>query len=65
MSPLATKLAAALEAAPAQFHDLVDEHRDTPWREFLNAWGELREADVLGRADDGCYYIGDPPSDAD
>lgn len=65
MSPLATKLAAALEAEPMQFHDLVDTYRAEAWRDFLTAWGELREAGILGRADDGCYYIGDAPSDAD
>ncbi len=65
MSPLATKLAAALEAEPTQFHDLVDTHRDEPWREVLTAWGELREAGILGRADDGCYFIGDPAPQSD
>ena len=65
MSPLATKLAAALEAEPTQFHDLVDTYRAEAWRDFLTAWGELREAGILGRADDGCYYVGDPPPDAD
>jgi hypothetical protein len=65
MSPLATKLATALEAEPTQFHDLVDAYRAEAWRDFLTAWGELREAGILGRADDGCYYIGEPPSDTD
>lgn len=64
MSPLANKLATELEERPVQFHDLVDAHRDQPWRDFLKAWGELREAGILGRADDGCYYIGDAPPDA-
>ena len=63
MSPLASTLAATLEAAAKQFHDLVDEHGDVPWRDFLRAWGELREADVLMRDDAGRYYIGDNKSD--
>ena len=64
MSPLASTLAATLEAEARQFHDLVDEHADVPWRDFLLAWGELREADVLMRDDAGCYYIGDGKGDS-
>ena len=62
MSPLAATLAATLEATATQFHDLVDAHADVPWRDFLRAWGELREADILMRDDDGCYFIGEPRS---
>jgi hypothetical protein len=64
MSPLASTLAATLETTAKQFHELVDEHEDAPWREFLRAWGELREADILKRDDAGRYYIGETKSDA-
>ena len=53
MSPLASTLAATLETTAKQFHELVDEHESVPWRDFLRAWGELREADILKRADAG------------
>ena len=57
MSPLAQKIQSALEAKPQQFSELVDAHRDTAWREFLHAWGELREKNILKRDDDGRYLI--------
>ena len=63
MSPLASTLAATLEATAKQFHELVDEHEGVPWRDVLRAWGELREADILKRDDAGCYYIGDAESE--
>ena len=37
MSPLTAELKATLEATARQFHDLVDDHMDTPWRDFLQA----------------------------
>ncbi len=58
MSPLAENLAATLGATPTQFHDLVDEHQSVPWRDFLQAWGELRAADILKRDREGRYFIG-------
>lgn len=57
MSPLATKLLAEITARPQQFDEIVDRHRDVPWREFLYAWGELRAADLLGRDDDGNFVV--------
>ena len=30
---------------------------DVPWRDFLQAWGQLREEDILKRDDIGRYYI--------
>lgn len=60
MSPLADTLAATLGTTARQFHELVDDHADVPWRDFLLAWGELREADILQRDNDGNYYIGEP-----
>jgi len=66
MNPLARKIHSELESKPQQFSELVDAHRDTAWREFLHAWGELREQNVLKRDDDGRYLIeseAHPPSD--
>ncbi|HEY3187685.1 MAG TPA: hypothetical protein VGJ70_09430 [Solirubrobacteraceae bacterium] len=57
MSPLAASLAAELTARPRHFGELVEAHMDTPWRDFLLAWGELRAADVLGRDDEGRYLV--------
>jgi len=57
MSPLATTLKKSLETEARQFHDVVDDHMDVPWQEFLQAWGELREIDILKRDDEGAYYI--------
>ena len=57
MSPLATTLKLALEAEARQFHDVVDDHMDVPWQEFLQAWGEIRELDILMRDDEGAYFI--------
>jgi|TARA_B100000809_G_C14836157_1_gene422928 hypothetical protein len=58
MSPLATTLRDTLQNDAKQFDEMVDLHLDVPWRDFLRAWGELREADVLKRDDAGAYYIG-------
>jgi hypothetical protein len=57
MSPLATTLKTSLETEARQFHDVVDDHMDVPWQDFLKAWGELREIDILKRDDDGAYFI--------
>jgi hypothetical protein len=57
MSPLARSLAAELSARPRHFGELVEAYMQTPWRDFLLAWGELRAADVLARDDDGRYLI--------
>jgi len=57
VSPLALRLLADITACPRQFHEIVDSHRDIPWREFLYAWGELRAADLLTRDDDGNFII--------
>ena len=57
MSPLATTLKKSLETEARQFHDVVDDHMDVPWQKFLQAWGELREIDILKRDDEGAYYI--------
>lgn len=57
MSPLATMIKTSLEAEAQQFHDVVDDHMDVPWQDFLRAWGELREIDILKRDDEGAYFI--------
>ncbi len=62
MSPLADSLAAELSARPRHFGELVEAHMDTPWRDFLLAWGELRAADVLGRDDEGRYLVRTAPA---
>jgi hypothetical protein len=60
MSPLAEVLVAELAERPRQFGELVEAHMQTPWREFLLAWGEVRAADVLGRDDEGRYLVRAP-----
>jgi hypothetical protein len=63
VSPLARTLVAGLRARPQHFGELVEAHMDTPWRDFLRAWGEVRAAEVLGRDDAGRYVIrGDAPT---
>lgn len=57
MSPLARSLVDALRQQPRHFGELVEAHLDTPWPEFLRAWGEVRAADILGRDDAGRYLI--------
>lgn len=58
MSPLAATLQETLRNEAKQFDEMVDLHLDVPWREFLQAWGELRTADLLKRDDAGAYFIG-------
>jgi hypothetical protein len=57
VSPLARALVEELQQCPRHFGELVQAHLDTPWPEFLRAWGEVRAADVLGRDDAGRYVI--------
>jgi hypothetical protein len=59
MSPLARTIVDELRAAPRQFSEVVDQHRDTPWPEFLRAWGEVRSLATVGRDDDGHYLLKD------
>ena len=58
MSPLASQIVAVLERTPKQFSEVADAHLDVPWREFPQAWGEVRAADIVQRDEDGAYYIG-------
>jgi hypothetical protein len=57
MTPLAEKLRIQLSQRPQQFSELVDEHREVPWRTFLQAWGALRAANILKRDEDGNYTV--------
>jgi hypothetical protein len=54
-APLASAMIREIDDRPQQFHELVDAHREVPWPEFPRAWGELRQAAVLSRDDDGNY----------
>ena len=57
MSALAQALIAKIKAEPCQFSELVDQHRDTPWPDFLRAWGEVRGLADLTRDEDGRYLF--------
>ena len=57
MSALAGIIEATLTEEPLQFAELADRHRSVAWRDFLHAWGEIREKDILKRDDIGRYYI--------
>lgn len=57
MNPLSEQIRAELSKRPQQFSELVDVHRDVPWREFLRAWGALRAANLLKRDEDGNYTV--------
>jgi hypothetical protein len=56
-SPLASAMIREIADRPQQFHELVTAHREVPWPEFLRACGEVRQAGVLNRDDDGNYLI--------
>ena len=60
LSPLGERLVADLRARPRHFAELVEAHGGVAWRDFLRAWGEVRDADVLGRDDEGRYLINEP-----
>jgi hypothetical protein len=61
MIPLAQKIVSEILEAPRQFSEIVDNHRDIPWPEFLHAWGEIRGLASLTRDDDGHYLFSAPP----
>jgi hypothetical protein len=62
VSPLARSLVAALRERPRHFGELVLAHMNTPWRDFLRAWGEVRAATLLERDDAGRYLIHADPT---
>jgi hypothetical protein len=57
VSPLAEQLVTELRARPQHFAELVEAHGGVAWRDFLRAWGEVRESALLGRDDHGRYVI--------
>ena len=57
MNSLASSILNALKEQPRQFSELVDLHRDSSWREFLRAWGQVRGAAVLARDENGRYLL--------
>ena len=57
MSSLFLTIKSKLAETPMQFSEVVDSHLDVSWRVFLQAWGQLREEDILKRDDIGRYYI--------
>jgi hypothetical protein len=57
VSPLAERLVADLRSRPQHFAELVEAHGGVAWRDFLRAWGEVRELETLGRDDAGRYVI--------
>lgn len=59
MSTLADALIARIMAEPVQFSQLVDQHREVPWPDFLRAWGEVRSRTDLTRDEDGRYLFAD------
>jgi hypothetical protein len=59
MSPLAQTIADELRATPRQFSEVVDQHRNIPWPEFLKAWGEIRGLATVGRDESGRYMLKD------
>ena len=58
LSPLGERLLADLRVQPRHFAELVEAHGAVAWRDFLRAWGEVRDLDVLARDDEGRYLIG-------
>jgi hypothetical protein len=59
VSPLAARIMEALRERPRHFAEIAEMHLDVPWREFLNAWGEVRESPRIGRHEYGLYTIKD------
>ena len=57
MTDLASQIVAEIRERPRHFAELVDLHRDAPWRTFLGAWGEVRAAQILTRDEDGHYLL--------
>lgn len=39
------------------FSEVLDLYQDVAYRDFLVAWGELREQKLLERTEKGLYYI--------
>ena len=54
---LADRMAALLRDRPRTFYELLRELDDAEYRTILQAWGTLRERQVLGRDAHGRYLI--------
>ena len=62
MRPLAESILKEIRKNPRQFSEIVDQHRDVPWPDFLRAWGEVRGMAALGRDEDGHYILKEGPN---
>jgi hypothetical protein len=57
VSPLAARILDALRERPRYFAEVAALHMDVPWREFLRAWGEVRDSPLIGRQEYGRYLV--------
>ncbi|MBI3075603.1 MAG: hypothetical protein HYY85_01235 [Deltaproteobacteria bacterium] len=57
LSPVARRMVEMLQVRPLFFYDLCLELGDVPYREILQAWGEVRERCRFGRDEDGHYIL--------
>lgn len=57
MSPLAALIVEELRERPRHFAEVVELHMDLPWRQFLQAWAEVRSSPLIGRQEYGRYVI--------
>ena len=60
VSPLAGRIMDTLRERPRHFAEIAELHLDVPWREFLKAWGEVRDSPRIGRQEYGLYVVKDP-----
>ncbi|HEV8586128.1 MAG TPA: hypothetical protein VGT02_14265 [Methylomirabilota bacterium] len=63
MSPLATRIVEMLRERPRHFAEIAEAHMEVPWREFLQAWAEVRGSAMVGRHEYGLYTIKDSQED--
>lgn len=57
MSPLATRILEELRERPRHFSEIVEAHMEVPWRDFLQAWAEVRSSPLIGRQEYGRYVV--------
>ena len=60
---LANRILAFLRQGPAHFEDVLLRFRQAPYREILQAWGQLRKDGSLGREVETGKYL--PSESAD
>jgi hypothetical protein len=46
-----------IKQEPRHFAEVVEKYRSYPYRELLQAWSDIREADLFIRDRDGHYLI--------